>query len=81
MKRFFIITNKSKDPEMKETARIRGYLEAHGATCEVAEMERVSTGSGPEYQCDVPENSECCIVLGGDGTMLQAARSNLSYIL
>ncbi len=77
MKRFFIITNKSKDPEMKETARIRKYLEAHGATCEVAEMERVCAGSGPEYTCDVPESSECCIVLGGDGTMLQAARNVL----
>ncbi len=78
MKRFFIFTNKSKDPEMKETARIRSYLEAHGAICEVAEMERAVDASGNrEYLCTVPEESECCIVLGGDGTMLQASRNVL----
>ncbi|WP_408070707.1 NAD(+)/NADH kinase [Butyrivibrio sp. JL13D10] len=78
MKRFFIIANKSKDPDMKETARIREYLELHGATCEVAEMERADDSNGNrEYICRVPEDFECCIVLGGDGTMLQAARNVL----
>lgn len=77
MKRFFIITNKSKDPEMTETSRISSYLEAHGATCEVAQMEKCCEGTGMQYLCEVPSSAECCIVLGGDGTMLQAARNVL----
>ncbi|MBQ7679394.1 MAG: NAD(+)/NADH kinase, partial [Butyrivibrio sp.] len=28
-----------------------------------------------EYRYEVPENADCCIVMGGDGTMLQAAVS------
>ncbi|WP_029320711.1 NAD(+)/NADH kinase [Butyrivibrio sp. AE3004] len=74
MKRFFIITNRNKDPKMKETLRIREYLEAHGGQCKVAEMEKNSgENDSSEYLCEVPDNYECCIVLGGDGTMLQAA--------
>lgn len=74
MKRFFIITNKTKDPEMKETNRIRDYLESHGGVCEVAEIEWTCDEHGNrDYHCDVPDDAECCIVLGGDGTMLQAA--------
>ena len=74
MRRFFIISNRSKDPGMKETERIRQYLEAHGAFCEVAEIERCADkNGGRKYSCQVPKDAECCIVLGGDGTMLQAA--------
>ncbi len=59
---------------MKATARIRDYLEANGAFCEVAEDERFSDKNGSrEYSYKIPNNVECCIVLGGDGTMLQAA--------
>ncbi|SDB43672.1 NAD(+)/NADH kinase [Butyrivibrio sp. INlla16] len=73
MRRFFIITNRGKDPGMKATLRIRDYLEQKGAFCEVAEIESTANKNGKEYFCKVPDCVECCIVLGGDGTMLQAA--------
>ncbi len=74
MKRFFIITNKSKDPELKETLHIRNYLISKGAECELAERDCLA-GSESEkpYTCKVPDDVDVCIVLGGDGTMLQAA--------
>ncbi len=78
MRRFFIITNRGKDPGMKETTRIRNYLESRGAFCEVAEMEKsCDKHGGGYYSCKVPKDAECCIVLGGDGTMLQAAANVL----
>ena len=59
---------------MRETERIRKYLESHGAFCEVAEVEQSAGKNGSrEYSCKIPKDAECGIVLGGDGTMLQAA--------
>ncbi len=74
MEHFFIITNKTKDPDLKSTNRVCNFLEQNGATCTVFDAD-ITAG---KYQVcnilDIPEDVECCIVLGGDGTMLQAAR-------
>ncbi|MCR5102191.1 MAG: NAD(+)/NADH kinase [Butyrivibrio sp.] len=78
MRHFFIYTNKCKDRELKETYKIKAYLERHGKICSVAEYNPdtvLSEVSGASYTCDIPEGVDCCIVLGGDGTMLQAARN------
>ena len=46
MKRFFIITNKSKDPDLKETMHIRDYLISKGAECEIAKRDSTSGSDG-----------------------------------
>lgn len=72
-KHYIIMTNRPKDPELKVTSYIRNYLEERGATCtvcadnETEEQIRLKEG-GDAYR------SDCMIVLGGDGTMLKAAR-------
>ncbi len=71
MKHFFIITNKTKDPDLEATNRIKKYLEDHGAVCEVAQ-EKAGVDKNT-YSFHVSEDADVCIVLGGDGTMLQAA--------
>lgn len=60
---FGIVTNEMKDPQMRVTNRIREYLEVRGASCEVR-------GRAAEIVSAV----DCILVLGGDGTMLQAAK-------
>ena len=79
MKRFFIMTNRSKDPDLVETTKIKDYLTSKGAHCGVAEFVKVlSAGSGKcRYSCEVPDDTDICIVLGGDGTMLEAAANVL----
>lgn len=73
MRRFFLITNKVKDPEDCCTAKIIGYLEAHGA-------EVSGVASGENSVCaKPPAGTECVIVLGGDGTLLKAARDIIQY--
>lgn len=67
MNNFLVVTNRQKDPTFTCTNRIRGYLERHGKVC------RTETGDTSELK--IPENTECVIVLGGDGTLLRAARS------
>jgi NAD+ kinase len=79
MEHFFIITNLSKDKDLVETKYIKKLLEDKGKTCELAEYHdeaRNDTGlDNRAYKTHVPDDVDCCIVLGGDGTMLQAARN------
>lgn len=49
------------------TNRIKGYLERRGKIC-LTEAENTS-------ELKIPEGTECVIVLGGDGTLLRAART------
>ena len=75
-KRFLIYVNKFKDPELKVTNRIKDYLEARGQeACLLIVEKDWKTG---ERQVPVfPENIDIMLVLGGDGTVLQAARETI----
>lgn len=73
MKNFFLITNKAKDPDGSYTERIAGYLKAHGAVVSDAVFCRMAE------HMEMPESVECVIVLGGDGTLLKAARDMIEY--
>ncbi len=76
MDKFFILTNRAKDKDLRITATIVEYLEQHGKTCATYET-RYGDGqpSGGYTNPDIiPDGSECILVLGGDGTMIRAAR-------
>lgn len=66
MQHFYIITNQSKDPEFKITNRITDYLASHGRKYTVSSERHTDAGS-------IPEDADLVLVLGGDGTLLQAA--------
>ena len=80
MKKFYIIANSEKDEGMQVAGMTARYLEAHGCSCVI----RPATSRGREpfhHYTDInhiPEDVECVIVLGGDGTLLQAARDVVS---
>ena len=75
MDRFYIITNSDKDPNLKITGKITDYLKEHNRNCEVQQAERKHEGTYHYTDPDkIPDNTQCIIVLGGDGTLLQAAR-------
>jgi NAD+ kinase len=66
MNNFFVIGNKEK-PNIKITSlKIRDFLESHNKKCGVV--------WGYVKNQDVPKDTQCIIVLGGDGTLLQASR-------
>ena len=75
MKHFYLIANEVKDPEGIYTERIAEYLEAHGGkvTC-IGNADCVGIDAIVGRRCDVKE-TECVLVLGGDGTLLRAARN------
>ncbi|MGN0165582.1 MAG: NAD(+)/NADH kinase [Lachnospiraceae bacterium] len=75
MKHFCIIANRSKEGVSEFAEQIAGYIAKKGGTCFVAPSG--TGGNGYTSVEDVPGETECILVLGGDGTFLQAAR-NLS---
>lgn len=71
MKHFFIITNEAKDAGLKTTHYIRNYMQDHGRSCDVRIVNH-----GEEQGRDIqqpPSETDCVLVLGGDGTLLRAA--------
>ncbi|MDE5967391.1 MAG: NAD(+)/NADH kinase [Lachnospiraceae bacterium] len=65
MKSFLLMTNSIKDPELKITNLIADYMRQCGAFCEIA------LDNAPEELPSV----DAVVVLGGDGTMLRAAKA------
>lgn len=63
MKHFLIYANRRKDSDLSVTGRIRGFLELKG--------QRVTVWGDEEGR---GHDADCMIVIGGDGTVLQAAR-------
>ncbi len=76
MKHFFVIANPEKDNQLTMANHIQQYIIGHGGTCLVHESIECEQKRGYRYTDpnSVPEDTECVIVLGGDGTMIQAAR-------
>lgn len=76
MKKFYIITNRAKDTDYRFTKEIENYLRKNGAVCRCQTSEQ--TGETKDYRYTdsslIPKDTECIIVLGGDGTLIQAAR-------
>ncbi len=76
MKNFYLITNRMKDAELAVTNRIRKELNQNGASCAV----HVQESGGDCFYTDsreIPEETDCILVLGGDGTLLEAARDTV----
>ncbi len=77
MKYFYLITNEVKDPEGFYTRKITAYLAAHGGKVVCTEH----AASYPKLckpDLAKPEVPDCILVLGGDGTLLRAARNLLN---
>lgn len=68
MNKFYVITNKSKDVSLETTQRIWRYIVSKGKNCILAE-------DGKSF----PKDADCVLVLGGDGTLIRAARELHSH--
>ena len=67
---FYIITNKLKDPDFAITNKIKQYIESKGKVCYISEKD----SEGHIIPGTVPEEAQCGLVLGGDGTLIRAVR-------
>ena len=75
MKQFYLITNEVKDPKGLYTERITAYLEAHGGKVTCMDNTARACADLEDSEHSTPEKKECILVLGGDGTLLRAARN------
>ena len=76
MNNFYLIANSSKDGTVQMARRIAGYLTERGAVCTGSPQRRKKRPGSTGYTdiSHIPPNTECIITLGGDGTLIQAAR-------
>lgn len=76
MRNFYIITNEEKDENLEMTRRIEEYIEKRGGKCSYflsskSEWLKDKNRKMPE---SIPKDTECILVLGGDGTLVRAGR-------
>ena len=85
MKHFLIYTNKHKDQKLATTKRIQNYLETKGCTVKLkvkeSDWKEEADSVAEEEATDIPLDVDCMIVLGGDGTVLQAARETKKILV
>lgn len=75
MKKFVIVTNLYKDPELKISNQIAEYIKVKGG--ETINLNKFNPDIVRFEELDynrIPEDTECIIVLGGDGTMIRVVR-------
>jgi len=79
-KHFLIYTNKHKDQELGVTERIKNYLESKGqkVTLQIVTKDwKEGDRQEGRQENAFPKDVDVMLVLGGDGTVLQAARETI----
>lgn len=78
MEKYCIITNMEKDRGLTVSREIKSYLEQNGKYCRILERGGQDSGGHTAYRYTDPgkveEDTDCVLVVGGDGTLIQAAR-------
>lgn len=81
MNKFYMVTNRTKDPELETTNYICEVLKSHGREVTVLTREnalKYAEKESREYNpLRIPGDTDCVLVLGGDGTLLQTARDTM----
>ena len=70
---YVLVVNRNKDPEYAVAGHIREVLEKSGKRCTIADG--IGADGRPVTGDQIPAGTQGMIVLGGDGTLLQAAKS------
>ena len=74
MKHFFIITNSYKDKNLMLTKSMKDYIETRGGECGYYVSSDEENDSACVCPKMLPEKPELIFVIGGDGTLIRAAR-------
>lgn len=76
MDTFYVIANQQKEDCRREARFIRDYLQGHGKKCYTQDSSAHAENQRYRYTdaSSIPDDVEGVLVLGGDGTLLQASR-------
>lgn len=72
MESFYIIANAGRDTELKVTGKVEDFLRSQGKSVRSHCSSRYVNGIYTDEDA-IPEDTDCVIVIGGDGTLIQAA--------
>ncbi len=72
MKHFYMIVNPKRDEQLELTKEIQQFILDKGGTCGY-QVNRIQEGMSFD-RSQIPDATECILVVGGDGTLLRAAR-------
>lgn len=75
MDKFYVVMNTSKESTFEVANDLKKYIEEAGKVCILSDKDE----KGHIHPGTVPADIDCAIVLGGDGTMIQAARELSDY--
>lgn len=75
MKKFCIIANREKDTDLSVTNQIMDVIKENN--CSVVVAEQAATNDHFTDVATIPSDTECVIVIGGDGTIINAAHDLL----
>ena len=70
MEHIFIVTNDGKDKDHSVTRHIKKIIEDYGKTCSVCRKDEEKK----IIEESIPKGIDCVIVIGGDGSFIEAAR-------
>ncbi len=74
MDKFCVITNRDKDVNLETTTKIVEYMKKNQKDCILLDGQNSDDLKNHYTDADaIPNDTECAIVLGGDGTIIQAA--------
>ncbi|MBQ4482432.1 MAG: NAD(+)/NADH kinase [Lachnospiraceae bacterium] len=73
MKKFFLIVNPTRDAGLLSVRNIEGELKKRGLECCTHVTSRNDGLERYTESSMIPEDTDCILVLGGDGTLIQAA--------
>lgn len=77
MRKFYIITNAVKDENLMLTKKICDYIQLKGGSCSYQVSVDPEFGKRTLSLEQIPEGTECIFVIGGDGTLIRAARDTV----
>lgn len=74
MNKFCLITNRNKDADLELTNEIIKYMTLHQKDCVCIDREENhEVNNGSAIRDKIGKDTDCILVLGGDGTIIQAA--------
>lgn len=71
MNKFYIVTNDGKDKDLAVTNRVKDFLEIKGKTTYLCKKDK----NKKILEEQIPDDIDCAIVIGGDGSLIGAARA------
>lgn len=71
MNHFLIVTNDGKDKDYAVTGRVEAFLKTRGRKCTICKKNEEKK----IIRAEIPEKIDCAIVIGGDGSFIEAARA------